>query len=69
MKRWKCTVCRYIHEGEEAPEKCPVCGAEKVMFIEITEDAAGSTDLKNQQEEAPEKKELSTITQIGRAHV
>lgn len=63
MKRWKCTVCGYIHEGEEAPEKCPVCGAEKVMFIEITEDATGSIDLKSPQEE-PEKKELSTITRL-----
>jgi len=25
-KRWKCTVCDYIHEGDEAPDVCPVCG-------------------------------------------
>ncbi len=28
MKKWKCTVCGYIHVGEEPPEECPVCGAE-----------------------------------------
>lgn len=22
---WKCINCGYIHEGEEAPEKCPAC--------------------------------------------
>ena len=22
---WKCRNCGYIHEGEEAPEKCPAC--------------------------------------------
>jgi rubrerythrin len=22
---WKCGVCGYIHEGENAPEKCPAC--------------------------------------------
>lgn len=39
MKRWKCTVCGYIHDGEEAPEQCPVCGADKLKFILIeTED-------------------------------
>jgi len=36
MKKWKCTVCSYIHEGEEAPDKCPVCGADKEKFVEIT---------------------------------
>lgn len=26
MKKWVCIVCGYIYEGEEPPEKCPVCG-------------------------------------------
>ena len=32
MKKFVCTVCGYIHEGETAPEVCPVCkvGADKV---------------------------------------
>ncbi len=38
MKKWKCTVCGYIHTGDEPPEKCPVCGADKSKFIEITEE-------------------------------
>ncbi len=25
MKKWVCPVCGYVHEGEEPPEKCPVC--------------------------------------------
>ena len=31
MKKFVCTVCGYIHEGETAPELCPVCkvGADK----------------------------------------
>ncbi len=31
MKKFVCTVCGYIHEGETAPEVCPVCkvGADK----------------------------------------
>ncbi len=24
VKKFICKVCRYIHEGETAPEKCPV---------------------------------------------
>lgn len=23
--KWRCLNCGYIHEGEEAPEKCPAC--------------------------------------------
>ena len=37
MRKWECTVCGYIHEGEEPPEECPVCSADKSMFVEITE--------------------------------
>ena len=35
MKKWKCTVCGYIHEGGEPPEICPVCGADRTKFVEI----------------------------------
>ncbi|MGL4572036.1 MAG: NADH peroxidase [Clostridium sp.] len=34
MKKFMCTVCGYVYEGEEAPEKCPVCGASKDKFVE-----------------------------------
>ena len=40
MKKWECTVCGYIHEGNEPPDKCPVCGAGKEKFVEITEEPA-----------------------------
>ena len=40
MKKWKCTVCGYIHTGDEPPEKCPVCGAPRSKFIDVTEPAA-----------------------------
>ncbi len=36
MRKWECTVCGYIHEGDEPPDECPVCSADKSMFIEIT---------------------------------
>jgi len=32
-KRWQCTVCGYIHSGEEPPATCPVCGADRSQFI------------------------------------
>ncbi|MDI6917808.1 MAG: hypothetical protein QMC80_08455 [Thermoplasmatales archaeon] len=29
---WKCRNCGYIHEGNEAPEKCPVCAHPRAYF-------------------------------------
>ena len=39
-KKFICTVCGYVHEGDEAPEKCPLCGAPSSKFKELTEDEA-----------------------------
>ncbi|MCX7710398.1 MAG: rubredoxin [Clostridia bacterium] len=38
MKLFKCTVCGYIHEGNEAPNVCPKCGAPKDKFVELTQE-------------------------------
>ena len=34
-KKFICTVCGCIHGGDEAHEKCPVCGAGKKAFKEV----------------------------------
>ena len=34
MKKFVCTVCGYVYEGEAAPEKCPVCGVPADKFKE-----------------------------------
>ena len=52
MKKWRCTVCGYIHNGDEPPEKCPVCGADKSLFEEIMEEAP----VENQDSKKPEDK-------------
>lgn len=39
MKKWECTVCGYIHVGDQPPESCPVCGADRSLFVELTEAA------------------------------
>ena len=26
MAKWVCSVCGYVHEGDQPPEKCPTCG-------------------------------------------
>ena len=34
MKKFVCSVCGYVHYGDEAPEFCPQCKAPKSKFIE-----------------------------------
>jgi rubrerythrin len=35
MAKWMCKICGYIHEGEEPPEECPLCGAPKSEFERV----------------------------------
>ena len=34
MSKFVCTVCGYVHEGESAPEQCPVCKVGADKFVE-----------------------------------
>ena len=36
MKKFVCTICGYVHEGNEAPERCPQCKAPSEKFREDT---------------------------------
>ena len=35
--KWVCSVCGYVHEGPEAPEKCPMCKVPADKFIKQEE--------------------------------
>lgn len=54
MKRFVCTVCGYVHEGENPPEECPVCHQPSAKFRE--EAGTGALEEKKQ----PEKKSVQT---------
>jgi len=36
--QWVCRICGYVHDDDEVPEVCPVCGAFKGRFTERYED-------------------------------
>ncbi|MDY0360307.1 MAG: rubredoxin [Desulforegulaceae bacterium] len=55
MKQWECGVCGYIHKGDEPPDTCPVCGADKSAFTLIKDD---NTD-ENQSPEIEDNKTFS----------
>jgi len=41
---WRCGSCGYIHDGEDAPDKCPKCGAPKEKFEKLEGEAAELID-------------------------
>ena len=50
-KKFRCTVCGYIHEGDSAPEQCPLCKVSADKFVEV--------------EEKKEGLEFATVHQLG----
>jgi len=37
MKKFVCSICGYVHYGDEAPEFCPQCKAPRSKFVENNE--------------------------------
>ncbi|MGN0186914.1 MAG: NADH:ubiquinone reductase (Na(+)-transporting) subunit C [Paludibacteraceae bacterium] len=44
-KKFRCKVCGYIHEGNAAPDKCPVCQAPASEFEPVGEDKPAKKGL------------------------
>ena len=44
MKKYVCSVCGYVHEGDFAPEVCPICKAPASKFIEQTEEVTWAAE-------------------------
>lgn len=64
MKKWECTVCGYIHEGDEPPEKCPICGSDRSKFVEIdpAEEGEEKPDRKKPQDNDLNSKQEATVS-------
>jgi rubrerythrin len=46
MKKWICSVCGYVHYGDNPPEKCPQCKAPASKFTLAAEEAKTETAAK-----------------------
>ncbi|MGI6730345.1 MAG: rubredoxin-like domain-containing protein [Anaerovoracaceae bacterium] len=40
MFLWRCGVCGFTNEYDEAPDVCPKCGAPKEKFVKLTDEEA-----------------------------
>ena len=41
MKKFVCSVCGYTHEGDAAPDVCPICDAPASAFTEVKSEKKG----------------------------
>ncbi|AWI05254.1 NADH peroxidase [Clostridium drakei] len=46
MKKFVCTVCGYVHEGNKPPEVCPICKADASKFKEVNENLSWADEHK-----------------------
>lgn len=76
MKNWECSVCSYIHEGEEPPLKCPVCKADQDKFstIKASKETARPVELESSTQLTKDAGDASTAdlsqdqhTMLGKA--
>ena len=37
QQKWICPVCKYVHEGDEPPQVCPLCGMPSEVFEKVEE--------------------------------
>ena len=44
MQKWRCGSCGYVHDGDQAPDKCPKCGAPKEQFTQIEHEKSDLID-------------------------
>ena len=42
--KWICKVCGYVYEGEQPPEKCPVCKAPASKFEQLAEECVWASE-------------------------
>ena len=44
MKKFVCSVCGYVHEGDAAPERCPQCKVPAEKFVEQAAERAWAAE-------------------------
>ncbi len=56
MKKFVCTVCGYVHEGENPPEECPVCHQPSSKFREESASLEHKKQRENKSVQTAEQK-------------
>jgi len=62
-KQWRCTVCGYIHSGENPPEICPICGVDASLFEFVSQSDEHNNAAKTTSDIKPVAKPVPVIEQ------
>ena len=73
MKKFVCTICGYIHNGDTPPEICPICKATSDKFKEIENEMPWAdehkigtiSDLDSEVLEALRSNFIAECTEVG----
>lgn len=68
MSKYVCSICGYTHEGEAAPDKCPICKAPKQKFIkahELTPEEEERVKERLQEQSQQDGKETNIFKKYG----
>ena len=66
--KWICTVCKYVHEGDEPPDNCPVCNVPKEKFEPQEEDTASDAEAEKAADASSRKKRTWICTVCKYVH-
>ena len=62
MKRFVCTVCGYVHEGENPPEECPVCHQPSSKFREESKSLEQNKQQENKSIQTAEREKKEDVS-------
>lgn len=49
--QWVCEICGYVHDDEDKPEMCPVCGAPASKFAEWTKEDSSDPNAPSKEDD------------------
>ena len=65
MRKWKCSICDYVHEGDNPPGECPHCESIAEVFSEQSNkkgNVAKPEQLEKKEAKKPTTKKKTTAT-------
>lgn len=69
VKEWKCSVCGYVHEGENPPDKCPLCGVGAEKFVEVGKEPAAPAEVKKVNSVEKKDRPSFLVSQVLKHHL
>lgn len=63
-KTWRCTVCGYLHTGDQPPDVCPVCKVDASKFELVSEPESDAADEPKKKSDKLKAEALALIKEM-----